>query len=476
MSILTNHHRAHTTQLPGPQPEAASFLRVLKNRNFLRLWIAQLISLTVLNAANFGLILLVQETTNSVILVSLVIIAFQLPAFPFGAVAGVIVDWLDKRLVLWVSNVLRMGTMLLMSISVITDRSNLWPLFVLLFITSLIGQFFMPAEGSSIPLLVGEQELMPALALFNITINIALVVGILLLGGVIATLLPPFTIQIGSFTRHIDAVDMLFVIAMALYGVCAILILSIPDQAFHEDHVDERKNPARMSINEAITDIWRDMVEGWNIVRADRQLYFSVIQLAVTGSILLLLGELAPSFVEHILHRPASQMAIILSPAGVGLVGASILMPRITARVGKVRLALIGVIVLAAGFALIPLSQWVAWLLDPVHGSQAPLLLGFSIILLFFIGVGMALVNIPAQTIMQERAPDAGRGRVLSLQFMLYNVGSIPVLLFAGVIAQFLGFNRFVLLVALCLLLFWAWGWWYIKKTSHATRPLVTEE
>src|SRR6266567_5843499 len=106
-----------TEEQPAPFDQsnfqAASFQHVLKNRNFLLLWLAQLISLTILNAANFGIIVLINDITHSVVMVGLAIIAFTLPALPFSPIAGVIVDRLDKRLVLWVSNVLRMVTMLL---------------------------------------------------------------------------------------------------------------------------------------------------------------------------------------------------------------------------------------------------------------------------------------------------------------------------------------------------------------------------
>src|SRR5579863_3540149 len=137
------------------QPNAASFRRVLKNRDFLLLWLAQLISLTILNAANYGVIVLVNDTTHSVFLSGLAIIAFTVPAIPFSLIAGVVVDRLNKRLVLWVSNVLRALTMLLVVVSLLYDRTSMWPLFVLTFAASTIGQFFIPAEGSSIPLLVG---------------------------------------------------------------------------------------------------------------------------------------------------------------------------------------------------------------------------------------------------------------------------------------------------------------------------------
>src|SRR5437868_1288492 len=129
------------TTVEQPQPvassqqklEVASFRQVLKNRNFLLLWLAQLISLTVLNAANFGIIVLVNDITHSVVMAGLAIIAFTLPGVPFSAIGGVVVDRLDKRLVLWVSNILRMITMLLVVVSLLYDRNNLWPLYVLTF-------------------------------------------------------------------------------------------------------------------------------------------------------------------------------------------------------------------------------------------------------------------------------------------------------------------------------------------------------
>ncbi|QBD79779.1 MFS transporter [Ktedonosporobacter rubrisoli] len=464
MSIITEEP-SRSGSPEQPSQAVTSSWQVLKNRNFLLLWMAQLISLTILNAANYGLIVLVQDTTNSVILVGLAIIAFQLPAFPFGAIAGVIVDWFDKRQVLWISNALRMGTMLLMCLSLLSNPTNIWPLFILIFLTALIGQFFTPAEGSSIPLLVGERELMPALALFNITLTVSMVIGFLLLGGLVTTLFPPFTLQLGSLVLHMKSIDMLFLMVALLYGVCTILILCIPARAFEQAHVNNNNNkPTNVTTREAIVHLWHDMVEGWNIVRADHLLFFSVIQLSVIGIIMLLVGELAGTFVTAILHRPAADMALILAPAGIGLVGASVLAPRITERFEKMKLTTTGLIALAAGFMLLIVSQKIAFWLDPAHGAESPFLLIFTMALVFFLGAALGLINVPTQTLMQERAPEEGRARVISLQFMMYNIGSIPVLLFAAVIAKVLDINWLVVVVSASLLLFCWWGRWYTGK------------
>ena len=462
------------TSIPETQPAqsrpsatgVASFRRVLKNRNFLLLWLTQLISLTILNAANFGIIVLVNDVTHSVVMAGVAIIAFTFPALPFGAIAGVIVDRLHKRLVLWISNVLRAITMLLMVFSLLSNRTDLLPLYVLTFMTSLIGQFFIPAEGASIPLLVGERELIPALSLFNITTTLSMAIGFLLLGGIISHLFPPFTLQVASLTLYVQSIDVLFALVAVLYLVCAALILCIPARAFDEDHLKKRGEDAGAGAGKALGKVWTEIVEGWRIVRNDRLLFFSVIQLSVVGNIMLLIGEVAGTFVQQVLHRPAADMAIILAPAAIGLVGSSAVMPRITERVGKLRLTTVGFIVLGIGFSLLPVTQKLAWYVYGEGGASSPLLLWITVLLVFFLGVAMACVNIPTQTIMQEQAPMEVRGRVLSLQFMMYNTGSIPILLFAGFFAQFLGFNWLIILVSASLLLFCWWGRWFVGRVK----------
>ena len=96
-----------TSLFPGEDTRAGSFRSVLKNRSFLLLWLAQLLSQIAFNAGNYGIITIVTAVTHSTVLVGFAIVSFTLPAVPFSLLAGVYVDYLDKRLVLWVSNALR---------------------------------------------------------------------------------------------------------------------------------------------------------------------------------------------------------------------------------------------------------------------------------------------------------------------------------------------------------------------------------
>lgn len=239
---------------------------------------------------------------------------------------------------------------------------------------------------------------------------------------------------------------MLFVVVALSYLVCVILILLIPTNAFREKHVRHHERAGtHVDVGNAFGTLWHDMAEGWRIVRADRLLFYSVVQLSVVGIIMLLIGELAGNFVQVVLHRPASQMAFILTPAAVGLVGASALMPRITERVGKVHLTIIGFIVLAIGFFALMASSWIASWLDPKHGSSSSLLFWSIIVIVLIFAIAMASVN-------------------------------IPISLFAGAIAQLIGFDQIVICISVGILLFNCWGVWYVRKASNESGIPVEED
>src|SRR3954468_2324484 len=80
---------------------------VLRNRKFLSLWIAQVVTQVGGNMVLFGLTVQVFALTGKSTSVSLLILSFLVPAFVFGAIAGVYVDRLDRRLILITTNVAR---------------------------------------------------------------------------------------------------------------------------------------------------------------------------------------------------------------------------------------------------------------------------------------------------------------------------------------------------------------------------------
>src|SRR5215469_11074951 len=247
------------------------FRTVLRNRYFLRLWIAQLISQTIQNASNYGLIVLVATLSNKVTYTGLAIVAFALPPAIFGAPAGVLVDRFNRRSVLWISNVLRAAASIGFVVSLFVDQQALVPVLILSFITALIGQFFAPAEGATIPLLVHPEELINALALFNITFTLAQLLGLIILGPAIVLFVPQFHVGPRHFGVDVQSIESLFLIAAAFYLICALLVLSIPRKKFQ---FKRRTAPGRGGARQESQwrGIWRGIVESWRFVRHDRVL------------------------------------------------------------------------------------------------------------------------------------------------------------------------------------------------------------
>ena len=436
------------------------YLTLLRKRSFLYLWLAQLISMTCFNASNYALLVLIEEVTGSTTLVGLAIICFSVPALILGAPAGVYVDRMNKRRVLWSSNCLRAIATFIFVISLLTNRSQLIPVYLLTFLISCIGQFFTPAEGSAIPMLVSEEELIPAISLFNITFVLSQALGFILLAPIALSLLPTFAV----YKLVIHPVETLYIIIAVLYAVCAILIASIPQAQFRQrarPAVTKRLNTQNFEI---VSNIWTEMYQGWSFIRRNKQLFLAVIQLSFAGMLLLVIGELATPIVTQLLLLLPNAMAFIFAPAGIGLVAGSIFMPRIVRRLGKSRAIITGCVALTLVTLLLPLLTLLARTLQPNGWNTNPFLLLSIALLMFFAGVALDFINIPAQTAIQELTPDWIKGRVLALQLMLYNACSIPIILFIGAIADLFGLDRVLYLMSICELAFGAWGIYYERK------------
>ena len=293
--MKTERRDEHTSAAPltlVEEGQAGSFRRVLRNRSFLLLWLAQLLSQIVFNAANYGVIAIVTAVTHSTVMVGFAIVSFTLPAVPFSLLAGVYVDHLDKRFVLWVSNALRAVSTALIVFALLWNPHTVLPIYFLTFFISLVTQFFTPAEASAIPLLVSKKDLAPALSLFNITLTIAQALGFLVLGGLITALFPPFSLSLGFIQLQVLSFDMLFVIVTFFYVICTLLILAIPKRALDQKQSDEPD--LFKSLGKQTWEIIRHEVrEAWSYVRSNRQLLLALLRVSFVSILLLVIGELA---------------------------------------------------------------------------------------------------------------------------------------------------------------------------------------
>ena len=286
-----------------PPPRRSGFRSTLRNRFFQRLWLAQLLSQTVQNATNYGSIVLLAQVSHSSTAVGGVIIAFSLPAVLFGVPAGVLVDRLDKRLILWVSNGLRAVASFGFVVAILSNSHDYLLIYLLTFLISVIGQFFGPAEGTAIPLLVGEGDLVPALSLFNVTFSVSQALGFIILGPLIVLGMPTISFPIGTAVLTLTSIHWLFLFIGCIYLVCAFLTWSIP-----RDKLIGARNPNGQPTGQRIGNVWHGVVEAWTFVRHNRPLLIAVLQLTLGGSVITIISN----------DRAQLQRSVHAPPGGAG--------------------------------------------------------------------------------------------------------------------------------------------------------------
>jgi len=414
-----------------PRTNNRGFSNVLNNRNFLFLWGAQILSQTAMNGIHFTQMVLIEELTRSSAQLGIVILAWSLPAVLFSAVAGVVVDRFPNKWILVTSNILRILTAssYILVLRTLGDSSLLLAIYTITFIASAIGQFFSPAEAATIPLLVNHQHLLAANSLFSLTLTASAVTGLMLLG--------PLGIKLLGVKGS-------FVAIAIIYTGAAILVALLPK---------DTPRPSRNSYaSSAIRRAWAEVREGWQFVGSHRPVLAALLRVTLIATLALIMAMLIPGFAARVLGMNPEDAVYIFAPAGLGLVLSTYLVGRFGYLVrreiltniglGTMVLTLIALGLVSRGHRTLSVPLFEAYPQASVNLTTAVMVLtaclGFSIV----------LVNIPAQTTLQERTPLEVRGRVFAVQFLVANVAGLPPTLFIGTLADRIGIPRVILLIA----------------------------
>ena len=177
---------------PAPEIEVsrvsfASYARLLGgNRNFRRLWSAQVVSEIgdwFYTLAIYNLLLQLTGRAGSV---ALALVLQVLPLTLIGPTAGVVNDRLRRKRVMIASDIGRTAIVLCMLL--IRSKAMVWLVYPLLTAETLLAAFFEPARNAVIPNIVEREDVVLANTLSSSTWSVNLMVGATL-GGVVAALL-----------------------------------------------------------------------------------------------------------------------------------------------------------------------------------------------------------------------------------------------------------------------------------------------
>ena len=415
-------------------PDASGVAAVLKNRNFLLLWLAQVATQIGGNMVVFGLTVLVFSATNSSSMVSLLLLTFLAPAVFFSAVAGVYVDRLDRRLILIVTNLLRAIFFGLVYVA----GHNVAAIFILNIAISTVTTFFAPAEAAMIPELVPRRQLLAANGLFTFTQNAAFAIGFALLGPLVNKLAGPEVL--------ILTVAFLYLVAM---GFVITLPSAVPETA------GLSAGEAVHDTERAVASVFGELREGFRYIRAHRNISWSLIYLGITASLIGVLGVLGPAFASETLGLRPEDFVVVVLPLGMGIVTGILLLNSYGHLVPRRRLMEGGLValgvLLTALAAAGPITRFLqrAEAATPLDLSGIVSLLAVVVAIGFLAGIAYAMVAIPAQTGLQEELPEEVRGRVFGVLNMLVSVASFVPIIFFGFISDNVGSTVVIVVVGL---------------------------
>ncbi|MCS7002912.1 MAG: hypothetical protein NZ518_08700, partial [Dehalococcoidia bacterium] len=153
-------------------------------------------------------------------------------------------------------------------------------------------------------------------------------------------------------------------------------------------------------------------------------------------------------------------------PAGAGILLGAVLLARLVRFYRKLTLINLSLIVFGIGMicvAAIPAARgWLAAGPTPLGWNDIIGALGLIMVFAFIMGMGLAIVNVAAQTVLQERAPADMRGRVFAVQLMFGSLASIIPLVIIGQLADAFGVLQVLALVGLAFSLVVQPPWFWV--------------
>jgi MFS transporter, DHA3 family, macrolide efflux protein len=159
---------------------------VFRNRNFTLMWTGQLISTIGSALTSLAASILIFRLTGSALSVGLMLMATAVPSIVVGLIAGVFVDRYDRKRIMIAADVVRAGLVVL--IPLLIPHNIAW-LYIIVMLSSAVGQFYDPAHESMLPEIASDEELAAANSLMAISSFGATAIGFAA-SGLIASRFP----------------------------------------------------------------------------------------------------------------------------------------------------------------------------------------------------------------------------------------------------------------------------------------------
>ena len=384
--------------------------RLFSTREFLRLWLAQLVS-AFGDWIGFLAIIVVAERIGGATpgtAIALVMLARVLPGFFLASVGGVIVDRLNRKRLLIGCDVARAGVMVLIPLI-----NSLWTLVLASLVLELATSLWSPAKEAIVPNVVDSEHLTTANSLSLVAAYGTFPFAAAAFAGLSRVAL--WIGDSGAFgVSGIDRESLALTADAFTFIVSALFIASIPIVA--RTRAQRGSAKGRIDLAEGV----RELREGWQFIFLSPRVRAVLVALGtgmLGGGMLIPLGAV---FNQEILRADEDGFGLIITFLGLGVAAGVAVLSAFQRRIDKDRVFVVSVIV--AGLML----------LFAVTVSDIQLTL-FGVT-----GMGMAVgaVYVLGFTILHESVDDELRGRVFSALYVLVRFCLLLAIVVGGFLSE----------------------------------------
>src|SRR5829696_5658406 len=359
-------------------------LRAFSHRDYRVYWFTQLVSLTGTWVQSLAQSWLVLTLTNSPAALGLIGVCQFGPTLILGLPAGVLVDRLPKRRLLLATQIASTVIIGVLAVLVVSSQVQLWQIYAAAIALGVVSTVDMPTRQAFVVDLVGNDDLMNAIALNSALFNTTRVAGPALAGLLLAAFGPAICF-----------------ILNALSSIPVIVGLGVlPTQG-------------RPKLGGDASSLAERLREGLAYVRTSPAVRLPIILAGLMAIFGMNFGVWAPLLARDALDIGASGFGLLMSSLGVGSLAGALTLA-FTGRRPSPRVML--------GMALLFGALEIA--LGVVAGLGLTAVL--AMVLMAGIGFAMSTTMALANTIVQTNSPDWLRGRVMSIYLTVF-AGSTPI-------------------------------------------------
>ncbi|WP_049975799.1 MFS transporter [Chthoniobacter flavus] len=357
----------------------ASPWAVLKHAPFARYMTGETISMLGTWMQMMAQSWVVAGLTKSNFTLGLLNFASGIPMLVFASWGGVLADRHDKRRILLLTQIVQIITAVSLGWLVYIKEISVWHILIAGVCLGTSAAFEMPAASALIPELVGRERLRAAISVDRSLFHATRTAGPAL----------------GGWLMQVMGTASAFFANAASFLAMIIALFTLPSRPVGTAEEEAQRQTG--------------MSEGWKYIRGDRPTRTMILLLmSITTCISPFFMITMSNFCRYVLHVPEEKFGILMASSGVGAFVGSLWLLRIAGQHRRTYLRGAAAIIALAMFGF----------------SQARNLYEAMAALVFMTGGTSTLFGL-ANTIVQERAPDALRGRVSALTGMSF-FGVLP--------------------------------------------------